>query len=70
MYDFSGGFSLGDWGVSIGGGAGGYGNPSGGYSAVPQYGAYVGSYNQQQAQNQQMLFLGIIVLAAVLLLRK
>lgn len=72
MFDFSSTATLGDWGITIGSGGGyGYGYPTG-YPTGQTYPVTYGGVmpNGMNPQTQQMLFLGLIVLAVVLLTKR
>lgn len=75
MWDYASAFGIGDYQITIGGGAGDTYYPPGSVNGVPPYvgtpGTLPGVYVQPTAnQNQQLLLLGLVLLAVVLLTRK
>lgn len=68
MFDFSSTAQLGDWGITIGSGSG-YGYT---YPTVYQTGSvpYYPTTSGMSPQTQQMLFLGLIVLAVMLISKR
>jgi len=73
MFDYTAGFGGGDWQITIGGGGGGgvY-NPYPGttYPPVTNYPIGYPQVPINTNQNQQILIIGLIVLAAVLLMKR